>query len=143
MNNLEAALTAFWGSFTNPEKPSVKIPAYTGHVAEHDDMGRRVRPAFPYITYELTRPAYGGGTAMRASVWDRREAATGFRGLTNNILEQIAQRVPEGGLLLSFDGGSVWIRRALNFTQYPAKPDPDDPLIVRALVSLEMQGYVF
>ena len=134
MNSLDNALQEFWGSFG--------IQAFAGYAFSHEDSGKRVRPKFPYIIYELKRPAFGSATIMSASVWDRQSATPAFRGRVNHILEQIEARIPEGGLLVKFDGGSVWLMRASNFIEFPALPDPDDALIVRAVVGLEMRGFM-
>ena len=134
MNNLDKALMEFWGGFG--------IPAFANYAFLHDDTGRRTRPKFPYITYELKRPAFFKSTIMNASVWDRQEASPGFRGRTNEILKRIEQAVPEGGVTLKFDGGSVWISRTSNFIEYPQNPDPDDAYIVRAVVGVEVRGFI-
>lgn len=134
MNKFEIALMEFWNSFVDStQTPPVKIPAFSGHVE---------RAEFPYITYELKRPAFGTRSVMRVSIWDRRAAAAGFRGLCNHILEQIEARIPEGGLVLNWDEGALWIGRAANFIEYQTHPDPDDARVVRAIVSLEVRGYV-
>jgi len=124
----------FWGSFS--------VPAFAGYAFSNDDEGKRARPKFPYITYEIRRAAFGVSTIISASVWDRQNATPNFRGRTNKILEQIEKSVPEGGALFKFESGSVWINRAGNFIEYQKQADPDDRLIVRAVVTVEVKGFV-
>ena len=144
MNDLDLALMEFWGSFEDRTRiPVVRLPAFAGHAFVRDAQGQAVPPPFPYITYQLTLPDFGGQQLMQASIWDRRLGMPGFRGLTNHIAEQVRERIPHAGVRLPVEGGFIWLQRANNnFIDYPAWPDPDDALIVRCMINLAVRSNI-
>ena len=140
INALDKVLIEFWGSFTDTtHTPPLKIPAYAGFALERNKKNEPVPATPPFITYDFTRPAFGGQTFMQVSIWDRNVAMPNFRGLTNLIAEQVEVRIPESGLILDVGIGHVLLsRNGTNFIQYMPLPDPDDPLLVRCVVNLTM-----
>ena len=142
---LDKVLMDFWGGFTDTtHTPPLKIPAYAGFALERNKKNEPVPATPPFITYDFTRPAFGGQAFMQASIWDRNAAMPNFRGLTNLIAEQVEARIPESGLILNADdNGKLWILRSDNFMQYMSISDPDDNLIVRCMFNLLMKSYIY
>lgn len=110
-----AAIQEFWSSFGLPAFEENAVPAGGGTDGSSD------APEFPYITYEFVSDDLGAEVAMTASVW--------YRGPSwvpaNAKSEEIGARIGYGGILLSCDGGRIWIRRGSPFSQ-PMGDESDD-----------------
>ena len=59
------------------------------------------------------------------------------------VAEQIEKCIPETGYYMRLEGGgAIWLMRGTNLMQYVSTPDPDDPTLVRLLVSLIARGHL-
>lgn len=113
----EQALNRFWNSFG--------IPAYDINSVPDD-------APFPRITYDVTVNAFGTPTSLYGSIWTRE---TGWGNITT-YAHQIDSRLSEGGQMVSYDGGALWIKKGNPFQQRMS--DPDDT-IRRIVVNIEVE----
>lgn len=97
MDKLQA-LYNFWASFG--------IPAYEVNAIPSDAV-------FPYITYEMAISDFGHEIALTAGVWYK---GTQWVGATQKAAE-IGQKIGRGGIMIPYDGGAMWIRKANTFAQ--------------------------
>lgn len=104
MTAFNRALYAFWSSFLHD---GAFIPAYlSGHVPED--------AAFPYITFEVKQGSYASTGILTAFVWAQQAAdadADAPQQVIGDVLAKVAEAIPEGGKMLSFPGGAVWLNR--------------------------------
>jgi len=138
MRDLREALSEFWGGFESKGHP---VPAFVrGYVVFRDKTGRiKKSPAFPYITYEVARPGFGDFTVCTASILDRNIDNPGFMGLVDDILAQIAEKIPESGALLDVEGGFIKLSRANPFIDYVDDPDIR---VVKGVVRYVVRSYL-
>jgi hypothetical protein len=62
-------------------------------------------------------------------------------GLVDDVLRQVGERIPEGGVTLDCgEDGGLWLMRSNPFIQY--LDEPDDPAIVRGIIRVVMKGYM-
>lgn len=113
----EQALNEFWNSFD--------IPAYDVNTVPDD-------APFPRITYDVTVNDFGTPTSLYGSIWDRN---TGW-GIITGLAHKIDSRLSEGGQMVSFDGGALWIKKGNPFQQRMG--DPDDT-IRRIIINIEVE----
>lgn len=113
-----AALYEFWGSFGVPQYEENSVP--TG-----DDA-----PEFPYITYQVATGSVGGEIALTASLWYRSESWID----ANAKSEEVSKFIGIGGKMIKIDGGILWLRRGVPFSQ--SMSDESDPMIKRKYLNL-------
>ena len=113
------ALQAFWSKFG--------IPAYQ----ESSVPDGKDRPQFPYITYQNAAGFIEDQLALSASVWYRQDSWAG----AEEKAAEIAEYIGFGGVLMPFDGGTLWINRGTPFSQ-SAPADPFDALIRRKILNI-------
>jgi len=142
MNQLDMTLQEFWGQFKHPVT-GVAIPAYQDHYAVDKHQAGQKAPKFPYIAYPLVCPAYTQSTYISVTVWDKSHEA-GFLGLVNSVVDQIASKIPEEGVVLRLNDnrGAVMFFRGSPFVIYP-QGDPTDQGIVRGTLNLLARGYMY
>ena len=89
----QAALQKFFESFG--------LPAYTTNNVPDDVI-------FPWLTYEA-RVGNPGDNPISSvvNVWYRTESEA----LPNAKVEEIANAITDGGIVLPYDGGAIWIQR--------------------------------
>ena len=138
MNDIRKAFAAFWGSFLDRggfPPANALIPAWqTGYVP------RANADTFPRITYDIARPDFADFTILSASIWDRRQQE-GFFGLVDDVLAQVANKIPhDGGTMLRWDKGALWLLRSSPFFNY--LDDPDDQTITRGIIRTAVRSYV-
>lgn len=142
MTALNRALYEFWSGFSHDGK---YIPAYlAGHVPENAD--------FPFITFYVGQGSYASIGILTAFVWAQQSAdadADYPQQIIGDVLRNIAQAIPEGGKMLSFPGGAVWLNRndadflsAYNPTEDDALPNPTRLPIYGGRVSVMAQYFV-
>lgn len=107
------AIHLFWSSFG--------LTAY-------EENAVPVGVEFPYITYELVTDDLGNDTAMTASVWYRSTSWVE----ANAKAEEIGRGIGYGGVMLSCDGGRIWMRRDVPFAQ--SMGDESDDRIRRKII---------
>jgi len=146
MKAIRATYQEFWSSFLNRSTllPSpAPIAAYQeGYAVTVDEKGKPKPPEFPYITYQVTRPAFGEFALATASIWNRDAQNPGNFKLVDDVLEQAEEKIPEGGLVLETgtDGGGMWILRSNPFIDCIG--DPDDQAITRGIIRYIVKMYV-
>lgn len=116
-----AAIYNFWSSFGLQVFDEDAVP--TG-----DDA-----PEYPYITYELITDSLGNPVAMTASLWYRGSSWTA----PNAKTEEIGAYIGRGGIVLSCDGGGIWINRGTPFAQ--SMRDDNDDLIRRKIINIQAE----
>ena len=116
-----AAIYNFWSSFGLRAFDENAVP--TG-----DDA-----PEYPYITYELITDSLGNPVAMTASLWYRGSSWTA----PNAKAEEIGAYIGRGGIILSCDGGGIWINRGTPFAQ--SMRDDNDDLIRRKIINIQAE----
>lgn len=106
---------AFWSSFG--------IQAYEENsVPDLDDV------TFPYLTYEAISGLFDGDVAATASIWSR--SASWLQADTlANIIEA---RLKDGGEVIRYDSGMIWVTAETPFSQNMG--DPTDDRIRRKLL---------
>ena len=118
-----AAIHAFWSG--------LGLPAYEENSVPSGDLA----PAFPYLTYELLTDAFGGETAMTASVWYRSSSWVE----ANAKAEEIGDRIGYAGKIIHADGGYIWIQRGTPFAR--SMGDENDDLIKRKIINITAAFY--
>lgn len=103
----------FWSSFGLPAYEENSVP---------------VNEDYPYITYEAYSSPFDGDVAVSASVWTRRSKWTQADSVANAILD----RLKDGGVLLPYDGGVIWVTADRPIAQ--SMGDPDDNMVKRKLI---------
>ena len=95
----EAALYKFWSGFG--------IPAYAAS-STPEDVG------YPYITYETVMGEWGAGEVnTTVNVW----YYTDSEALPNAKVREIGNRIGLGGVQLSCDGGTLWLKKGSPWAQ--------------------------
>jgi len=140
MNQVFKAYSDFWGQFVNPSKGK-PIKTFPEGLANEQDGDKIKAPSFPYITYPIIRPGFTQSAIGTASIWDKSVSEPGFLGLVSDVLEQVAETIPEEGIIIkTSDTGAIWIQRGSNFMNIIG--DPSDPAIVRGVVNLVIRSHV-
>lgn len=114
----EQALHAFWSAF--------ELRAYEENAVPTDDDA----PGFPYLTYSVATDSLGTDVALSASLWYR---STSWAAC-NAKEREISTRIGRGGVLLTCDGGKIWLRRGSPFAQ--SMGDPEDAMIKRKYLNI-------
>ena len=104
------------------------VPAYASASVPSD-------ASFPYLTYDLTIPSWGDGwQTFQVKAWSYGDSEAE----ANEIIWQIAQAVPTGGVLLRIDGGQLWITRGSPFAQ--AVEATDDDKVKLRYINLDIEN---
>jgi hypothetical protein len=112
-----AAIYQFWSGF---------LTAYEENTVPED-------ATFPYLTYQFASDSVGGDIPLTASLWYRSESWVE----ANAKAEEISKAIGLGGKILSFDGGKIWIRRGIPFSQNMG--DESDSLIKRKYLNISVE----
>ena len=113
-----AAYQAFWESFGLAAFEENSVP--DGEFA----------PDYPYITYEFMSDSLGSEVMLSASLWYRSTAWTE----ANDKADEIGAAIGMGGVIISCDGGGIWIKRGSPFAQ--SMGDERDDMIKRKLLNI-------
>ena len=113
----EQALHQFWSGFD--------VPAY-------DSSTTPDNAPFPRITYDVTVNEFGIPTSLYGSIWDKNTSW----GRIIGIAHKIDSRLSEGGCMVAYDGGVLWIKKGNPFQQRMG--DPDDT-IRRIIINIEVE----
>lgn len=110
---IEQALYQFWAGFGIPAFEENSVPS--GELA----------PEFPYATYSVSQAGFGVPVLLNGSIYTRSSSWEQGNAYANNAFE----RLKNGGEMLSFDGGVLWLKRGTPFVQMMG--DDSDELIKR------------
>lgn len=114
----EAAMYNFWSMFG--------LPAYEENAVPSGEDGAE----FPYITYQVVTDSFGNDVALTGSVWYR---STSWKE-ANAKAQEISDKISRGGVMISCDGGVIWIRHGVPFAQ--SMGDENDGLIKRKYLNI-------
>lgn len=117
MDKLQA-LYNFWAGFG--------IPAYEQNAIPSDAQ-------FPYITYEAAVSDFGNDVPLTGNVWYK---GTSWVNATQKQAE-IGQKIGRGGIMIPYDGGAMWIRKASTFAQ--PMGDEENDLIKRYVLQVVIE----
>ena len=117
--NKSQAVYDFWSGFGWPAYDENTVP---------DDA------ALPYITFETSTNGFDDGTlSLSASLWSRSMSwAT-----VEEKAAEIASYVGEGGVLVPYPNGALWVYRGSPFTQRLEEPGDDSLRRIVLSVSVE------
>lgn len=109
----------FWSSFG--------IPAYEENsVPDLQDL------TFPYLTYQASSAGFDESASANVSVWTKNTSWAQADALSDSI----ETALKDGGQVLHYDGGLIWITPGTPFAQNMG--DPSDDRIKRKLLSVQM-----
>lgn len=121
MDRFEAQY-AFWSSFG--------VPAYeVNSVPDLDTV------SFPYITYEAATAPFDADVSITASVWTR---STSWL-QADTLADAIETALKNGGQVLQYTGGVLWVTTDTPFAQHMG--DPDDDRIKRNRLAVTVHYY--
>ena len=110
----------FWSSFGIPAFDAASVP-------DGDDA-----PDFPYITYTGTNGDFDTDTTVIASIWTRNTSWAE----ADRISNEIQAFLNNGGAVVPYDDGIIWITMGSPFAQNMG--DPDDDLIRRKILNVTL-----
>ena len=123
MMQLARALADFWSQFG--------VPAYVD-----DLVPDNATP--PYITYDVSRDGFGGIVPLTAYNWHKDTLGGNLE--RTEMLEDIADALPVGGLLIGVDDGYIILQRNdAGFQQY--WQDPNDADVIGGRTAYTAQYY--
>lgn len=112
------ALYNFWSSFN--------VPAYEENsVPDLDEV------TFPYITYEAVSATWDSDYVGNASIWTRDTSWAAADELANAI----ETALKDGGQIISYTGGMIWITAESPFAQ--SMGDDTDDRIKRKILTVQ------
>lgn len=113
----EQAIHQFWSMFG--------LTAYEENAVPTGDDA----PKFPYITYSVAISGFNEENQLSASIWTRSTSWV----TANNMADAILKYIGMSGKILKCDGGAIWIKRGVPFSQ--SMGDPSDSLIKRKYIN--------
>ena len=109
----------FWASFG--------VPAY-----EANSVPDETEVSFPYITYNAIATPFDGDAVVNASIWTR---STSWLA-ADTLADAIEAALKDGGQVLHYNGGLIWITAETPFAQNMG--DQDDDRIKRKLLTVAL-----
>lgn len=119
MNKIQA-LNQFWNSFRDGND----WKAYDASNVPEDIPDK-------HITYDVSSDFFGYSVAQTISLWDK---STSWEDITLKS-EEISKHITRGGLMFSYDGGAMWIKRANPWAQRLS----DNEQIKRLVLNIEIE----
>lgn len=90
----------------------------------------------PYLTYEMQEGAWGDGEVpITANAW----FYTGTEIVPDEYCASLSRLIGRGGVMLSCDGGAVWIKRGSPFAQ--AIKNTGEDMIKRRYINLTAEFF--
>lgn len=141
MKNLHLAWLEFWNGFTWNGQPIKAYPS--GRVPDNEP--------FPYFTFDVQQGSFFSMGIPTAYIWCQQPKDLSYSAQAQRaeIMDQVAAAIPEGGRLLTFDGGAVWMKRNdANFMSYydPKEEDneeiPTGEPVIGGRISVMTQYFV-
>lgn len=87
----------------------------------------------PYLTYETTTDEFDYEIPITASLWYR---STSWQAIAEKELS-IADYIGRGGMIVHYDGGAFWIRKASPWAQRMS--EPSDDMVRRILLNVSIE----
>ena len=84
-----------------------------------------------HITYDVSSDFFGYPVAQTISLWDK---STSWEAVTLKGM-QIADAITRGGIMIPYDGGAMWIKRANPWAQRTS----DDEQIKRIILNVAIE----
>ena len=107
---------------------SFGIPAYDASSVPDGDN----TPDFPYITYQGTDGMFDSDASVYVSIWTR-----SFSWIqANELSNAVYQRLKNGGVVVPYDDGIIWVTAGEPFSQNMG--DPNDDLVRRKLLNVTL-----
>lgn len=122
MNKMQA-LHSFWSGFGFLAYEENAVPS------------GKDAPAVPYITYTAVFDSLGNEVGLIGNVWTR---STSWE-QAFLIQDEIEKALQNGGKIINFDGGKLWLKRGSPFAQ-PMGDDSDD-LIRRIYINISAEFF--
>lgn len=88
---------------------------------------------FPWITYENNVGNVGDTNSCKVTLWYHTESEA----VPNNKVDEIAEAIGLGGIVLNTDDGAIWVRRGTPWCQ-PLR-DENDYAVKGRLLTLELE----
>lgn len=101
------------------------VPVYDENTVDKD-------ASLPRLTYLYAEGDFENPVSIAVSVWDRSYMWTRATALK----EAIANAIPQGGVLLDYDGGKIWLKRGTPFAQ---RMSDENDAIRRIYINLEAE----
>jgi hypothetical protein len=108
------ALNSFWNSFGLPAFDEQTVPDEIPDGLPADTWEH-------YITYETITDSIGNSVPLTASLWYR---STAWDAITQKA-EEISCYIGQGGALIHYEDGALWIVRGTPFANRMADPASD------------------
>lgn len=119
MNKIQA-LNAFWNGF----REGNDWKAYDSSNVPEDIPDK-------HITYDVSADSFGYPVAQTVNLWDK---SLSWQEITEKEME-IAERITRGGVMIPYDGGAMWIKKANPWAQRLA----DNEQIKRLILNVEIE----
>lgn len=116
MNSLQA-YQQFWSSF--------ELEAYDDSIVPDD-------ATLPYLTYSVGTANFDQPVMNSVSIWYK---GSSWKNISQKALE-IEQYIGEGGRIVKFDNGAIWIKRGVPFAQ---RMTDEDDSIRRIYLNIETE----
>ncbi len=113
----EQAIHQFWSSFG--------IPAYDENSVPDDAV-------LPYITYSVAVDGFDRPASLMGQIWYK---DTSWQTITEKS-EEIARRILNGGEMVHYDGGAVWINSGTPLAQ---RVNTQDATLKRIAINIEAE----
>ena len=119
--NKAQAVSEFWSGFTWPAYDEGTVP---------DDA------VLPYITFESGTGGFDDAPlALTASLWSR---STSWAAVEEKALE-IAASLGEGGSIVRYPSGALWVKRGAPWSQRLTEPEDDS--LRRIVLNIEAEFF--
>lgn len=103
------------------------LPAYPASSVPKDTV-------FPWLTYELVTGAWGDGeNSITVNLWYYTESEA----IPNAMAQKIADVIGMGGVFVPYDGGAMWIKRGIPWSQ--SIVDESDRNIKRRYINISVE----
>lgn len=124
--NKDAALYRFF----NAAIPG--IPAYVETAVPSKANGDPIDATEPYLTYSAPDASFAEETSITVNLWFRTQSEA----IPNAAARMLYDLIGDGGVIVHYDGGAVWLKRGVPFSQ--AMQD-EDPYIKRRYINITQE----
>lgn len=115
MSDRWTALHDFWSGFDLPAYDQATVPADA---------------TYPRLTYEASVSSFDEQVMLNASIW---YYSIGWEEISQKA-DEIGNAIGDGGIIVHYTGGAVWIVRGTPFAQRMTDPEPN---LRRILLTIE------